>query len=129
VPFKSKEQRRFLFAKHPHIAKRWAEHTPDIKGLPEKKMKKTSAEIVELVLKYATDGKGNPFNTITTTRPSERSSLQTQNTVRASTTSSLPETKPISDGTEDGAFGGVVKVSLAQKVAEQLLERAAHGHS
>lgn len=91
-------------------------------------MKKTSAEIAELILKYATDGKGNPYNTLTTTRPAERSSLQTGATVRASTTSSLPETKPISDGTEDGAFGGVTKVSLAQKIAEYLLEKAAHGH-
>jgi len=36
MPFKSQAQRRMMFAKHPGIAKRWAEHTPDMKGLPEK---------------------------------------------------------------------------------------------
>ena len=35
MPFESKAQQRFLFAKHPKIAKRWAKHTPDIKDLPE----------------------------------------------------------------------------------------------
>lgn len=29
-----------MFAKHPKIAKRWAEETPDIKKLPEKKPNK-----------------------------------------------------------------------------------------
>lgn len=36
MPFVSKSQQKFMFAKHPKIAKRWAEHTPDIKSLPEK---------------------------------------------------------------------------------------------
>lgn len=36
MPFKSKAQQRFMFAKHPETARRWADHTPDIKGLPEK---------------------------------------------------------------------------------------------
>lgn len=35
MPFKSKKQQRYLYANHPEIAKRWAEHTPDIKSLPE----------------------------------------------------------------------------------------------
>ena len=37
MPFKSKAQMRYLYAKHPEIAKRWSEHTPDAKALPEKK--------------------------------------------------------------------------------------------
>lgn len=36
MPFKSKAQQRFMFAQHPEMAKRWAEHTPNIKDLPEK---------------------------------------------------------------------------------------------
>ncbi len=37
MPFKSKAQERFMFAKHPNMAKEWAAKTPDIKSLPEKK--------------------------------------------------------------------------------------------
>jgi len=36
MPFKSKAQMRWMFANHPEMAKRWAEHTPDIKNLPER---------------------------------------------------------------------------------------------
>ena len=39
-PFKSKAQQRFLFAKHPKIAKRWAKETKNIKSLPKKVRKK-----------------------------------------------------------------------------------------
>ena len=36
MPFKSKAQARFMFAKHPEIAKRWEDHTPGgIKRLPQ----------------------------------------------------------------------------------------------
>ena len=37
MPFESKAQQKFMFAKHPKIAKRWAKETSNIKGLPEKK--------------------------------------------------------------------------------------------
>lgn len=37
APFKSKAQQRFMFARHPEMAKRWAKETPSIKKLPEKK--------------------------------------------------------------------------------------------
>ena len=42
MPFKSKAQQKFMFAKHPKIAKEFAEATPNIKKLPEhvKKTKK-----------------------------------------------------------------------------------------
>lgn len=40
MPFKSKSQMRYMFAKHPQMAKEWASHTPSIKSLPEKKKKK-----------------------------------------------------------------------------------------
>jgi len=39
MPFKSKKQARFMFAKHPRIAKRWAKETPNMKGLKEKAKK------------------------------------------------------------------------------------------
>jgi len=35
MPFKSKAQMRFMFAKHPKKAKEWADKTKDIKDLPE----------------------------------------------------------------------------------------------
>lgn len=35
MPFRSKRQMRYLFAKHPKIAKKWAKKTPDIGSLPE----------------------------------------------------------------------------------------------
>lgn len=34
MPFVSEAQRRFLWANHPQIAKRWAAHTPKSKKLP-----------------------------------------------------------------------------------------------
>jgi hypothetical protein len=37
MPFQSKAQARFMFAKHPGIAKEFASHTKSIKGLPEHK--------------------------------------------------------------------------------------------
>lgn len=37
MPFESEAQRRFMFAQHPRIAKRWAKETPKGKDLPEKK--------------------------------------------------------------------------------------------
>jgi hypothetical protein len=37
MPFKSKAQARWMFAKKPAMAKRWAKHTKSIKSLPEKK--------------------------------------------------------------------------------------------
>ena len=35
-PFKSKAQQRYLYSKHPDIAKRWEKETPNIKNLPNK---------------------------------------------------------------------------------------------
>ena len=34
MPFKSKAQAKYMFAKHPKIAKEFAKHTPSIKALP-----------------------------------------------------------------------------------------------
>ena len=37
MPFKSKSQQRFMFARHPKIAKRWAKKYGISRSLPEKK--------------------------------------------------------------------------------------------
>ena len=36
MPFKSKAQQKFMFARHPKIAKRWAKETKNIKSLPKR---------------------------------------------------------------------------------------------
>ena len=36
MPFKSKAQQKWMFAKKPEMAKEWASETPDISKLPEK---------------------------------------------------------------------------------------------
>lgn len=51
MPFESKSQQRYMYAKHPRIAARWQKHTRKDKKLPErvrkkkkgKRMKKTAA--------------------------------------------------------------------------------------
>lgn len=35
MPFESKAQMRWMFSKHPKMAKKWAEHTPAASKLPE----------------------------------------------------------------------------------------------
>lgn len=47
MPFKSKAQQKFMFAKKPKLAKEFAEHTPNIKSLPEhvKKKKKSRRRV------------------------------------------------------------------------------------
>ena len=40
MPFKSKAQARYLFAKHPEIAKKWSAEGYKTKGLPQKAKKK-----------------------------------------------------------------------------------------
>lgn len=37
MPFKSEAQRRFMYAKHPVIAKRWSREHPNQKSLPKRK--------------------------------------------------------------------------------------------
>ena len=47
MPFESKAQQRFMFAKHPRIAKRWAAET-DFSDLPEKKKRAKSLALKKL---------------------------------------------------------------------------------
>jgi phosphopantetheinyl transferase (holo-ACP synthase) len=35
MPFRSKAQAKWMFSKHPEMAKRWAAHTASIKSLPQ----------------------------------------------------------------------------------------------
>jgi hypothetical protein len=39
MPFKSKAQQAYMFAKHPKIARRWAKKYGPASGLPKKKRK------------------------------------------------------------------------------------------
>ena len=34
MPFKSQAQRKYLYAKHPSVAKEFASKTPNMRGLP-----------------------------------------------------------------------------------------------
>jgi hypothetical protein len=36
MPFRSKAQMKWMFANDPKMAKRWADETPNIKGLPSR---------------------------------------------------------------------------------------------
>jgi len=40
MPFKSKSQQRWMYANEPEMAKKWSDHTPSHKSLPEKAKKK-----------------------------------------------------------------------------------------
>jgi hypothetical protein len=40
MPFKSKAQQKWMFAKKPKMAEKWAKETPNIKKLPAKVKKK-----------------------------------------------------------------------------------------
>ena len=57
MPFESKAQQRFMFAKHPRIARRWAtemeDRDMDFKKLPEKKDKEKFAGFLATVKKYS----------------------------------------------------------------------------
>lgn len=44
MPLKSKAQMRYMFAKHPKIASKWAKITPDMKNLPEEVGEKPDME-------------------------------------------------------------------------------------
>jgi len=48
MPFKSKAQQRFLYLKHPKIAKRWAQETENIEDLPEKAKKKKKSPWLDM---------------------------------------------------------------------------------
>lgn len=39
MPFKSQAQARYMFSRHPEMAKEWAAETASIKRLPERKKK------------------------------------------------------------------------------------------
>lgn len=55
MPFRSEAQKRFLFARHPKIARRWAkEHPESLSDLPEhvgrkKKKKRKARKLRDLI--------------------------------------------------------------------------------
>lgn len=40
MPFKSKQQEKWMWAKHPQMARQWEAHTPNREDLPNKVKKK-----------------------------------------------------------------------------------------
>ena len=44
MPFKSKQQEKWMWATHPQMAKQWEEHTPKGKKLPLKVRKKDDSK-------------------------------------------------------------------------------------
>jgi hypothetical protein len=54
MPFKSRAQQKYLFAREPEVAEEFAEHTPksDYKKLPEHVRKKARLTIKQLSNKY-----------------------------------------------------------------------------
>lgn len=42
MPFKSKQQEKWMWATHPQMAKQWEDHTPTNKKLPAKLKKKST---------------------------------------------------------------------------------------
>lgn len=44
MPFKSKKQRRWMYANKPEMAKRWEEHTPKDEELPEESDKESASK-------------------------------------------------------------------------------------
>lgn len=55
MPFKSEAQRRFMYATHPKIAKRWEKHTPKDKKLPENVSSESYENQLELLLNQPID--------------------------------------------------------------------------
>ena len=51
MPFKSDSQRRFMFAKHPQMAKEFAAHTPKGADLPEKVKRKGAVKGLQRAIK------------------------------------------------------------------------------
>lgn len=47
MPFKSKQQMKWMFANHPAMAERWADETPSIKELPEQRHKRELRKAAE----------------------------------------------------------------------------------
>ena len=54
MPFKSDAQRKFMYAKHPGIAKRWSSESPEQGKLPEhvKKQAKRAAVLSKMKKGY-----------------------------------------------------------------------------
>lgn len=61
MPFKSEAQRKWMYANHPAMAKRWQEHTPKGKSLPEHVKKKAASALTEALGPAEDVRLGTPF--------------------------------------------------------------------
>lgn len=61
MPFRSQAQRRFMYAKHPNIAKRWTKEYPDQGRLPQKVKAKTKRVPIIVDKKRKTPNFGETF--------------------------------------------------------------------
>ena len=62
MPFKSESQRRFLWLKHPDIAKRWAHEYPNQGHLPKKVGKAHQRNAIRRRLRVITQKHGDRIN-------------------------------------------------------------------
>jgi hypothetical protein len=53
MPFKSKSQRRWMYATHPEMARHWEEVTPKGKSLPERVKKATLRGFIDELKKIS----------------------------------------------------------------------------
>lgn len=87
MPFESKSQQKWMFANKPEMAKRWANHTKDIKSLPEHKekkveMSKEAAFKAGFLLRCIEEG-------LTTEQIAERTKIATEKSAEGSIWSAL----------------------------------------
>ncbi len=72
MPFKSKAQRRFLYAARPELAKEWESVTPKNAKLPEKTSKKKSPNRLAILKKHNLVGQINRSEKTSTTYKKKR---------------------------------------------------------
>lgn len=114
MPFKSEKQRRYLWLKHPDIAKRWADEYPNQKKLPmysDKKEpeKQSAAQILNTALPNYLNGEKNPvINTCFSAQIKKSDSKQeyvklpkTSGPTFAGETEAQAVEKPVEDGLND----------------------------
>ena len=62
MPFVSKAQQRWMFAEKPEMAQEWADHTPDIKGLPERaKKEKKGLDTMNIIAQLGLAAREAPY--------------------------------------------------------------------
>lgn len=118
MPFKSESQRRYLWAKHPELARRWADEYPNQKKLPkhvgdkEQETSKTAAEwIARLCPNYLTNKKD--LNVYQFSEHSEKAGNSKQEYIQ------LPQTHGPSYAGEEPKLEGANQGEIAGASREQ----------